>query len=179
MNGFQLADTLMSLDSTGIALLLYGVFILALAGLVVGALLMMGKNVPAATDWMIFFACIGCGVGVYVGALNDTHVKLQSGAYVIIMGWIVALIAQSISSAVNDNTTQRNVRSVDKKCRQCGTIFSGSYSACPSCGSSLYEEIRQTTKDGSNVEKKRCEKCNAFVPSDVFSCPKCGGDSFV
>ncbi|HCC36455.1 MAG TPA: hypothetical protein DEQ14_01910 [Treponema sp.] len=98
MNGFDLADMFMEMDSAGNAVLLYGVFFLALAGLVIGALLIMNKSVPIAADWVILLACIGCGLGVYFGALSEDSVKLQSGAYMIVVGWAVVLVAQLISN---------------------------------------------------------------------------------
>ncbi len=94
MNGFELADALADMDSSHNAVLLYGIFISALVGLLVGALLMMKKNVPVIIDWLALLVCIVCGVAVYLGALNDNSIELQSGAYVIVIGWVVALISQ-------------------------------------------------------------------------------------
>ncbi len=97
MDGFQLAELFMDRDSAGNALLLYGVFALSVLGLIIGALLLAKKNVPTAVDWVVLLACIGCGIAVYFGALKDDHVELETGAYVILTGWITSFIFQIIS----------------------------------------------------------------------------------
>jgi hypothetical protein len=94
MNGFQLAEIMIGQNTLG-GLLLYVLFISALAGVVIGALLLMKKNMPNFTDWIILLICIGSGLGVFL--ININGLSLQSGAYVILIGWIVALVAQIIS----------------------------------------------------------------------------------
>jgi RNA polymerase subunit RPABC4/transcription elongation factor Spt4 len=85
---------------------------------------------------------------------------------------------------------QRNVN--DKKCKQCNKTFPGTYTGCPHCGSSLYEELNQNTlsmsmktDNGYSVrkieesnEKKRCQTCGTSVPFDTYKCPRCGNTSF-
>jgi hypothetical protein len=94
MNGFQLAEIIIK-DTVLGGLFLYVLFISALAGVAIGALLLMKKNVPNFTDWIILLICIGSGLGVFF--MNINGLSLQSGAYVILIGWIVALVAQIIS----------------------------------------------------------------------------------
>ena len=95
MNGFQLADIMIKQNAVLGGLLLYVLFISALVGVVIGALLLMKKNIPNSTDWIILLICIGSGLGVFL--ININGLSLQSGAYVILIGWIVALVAQIIS----------------------------------------------------------------------------------
>jgi RNA polymerase subunit RPABC4/transcription elongation factor Spt4 len=81
--------------------------------------------------------------------------------------------------STNYNNEKQYSQSTNKKCRQCNTIYSGS--SCPKCGSSLYEEVQEstTTRDDNNVEKKKCRNCNKLVPADLFKCPDCGNDTFL
>jgi hypothetical protein len=97
MNGFQLADTFMGMKSTVNGLLLYVLFLSALGGVVIGVLIALKKSVPVVVDWIIIIACIGCGLAVYFGALSDNTIKLQSGAYMILIGWIAIFAMQIIS----------------------------------------------------------------------------------
>jgi hypothetical protein len=98
MDGFQLAKTFKQMDSAESAMLLYGLFSLAIVGLILGILLLMKKNMPVVIDWLILIACIACGIAVYLGTLNDDAIELESGAYMIIIGWVVVLISQIIPS---------------------------------------------------------------------------------
>jgi hypothetical protein len=97
MNGFQLANIMMNYDGTATALLLYLLFISAVAGVIIGILLLMEKKVKIFVDWIILIACIGSGLFVFFGSVNNGP-SLQTGAYVILIGWIVALLAQIIST---------------------------------------------------------------------------------
>jgi hypothetical protein len=45
---------------------------------------------------------------------------------------------------LTNNTRQKSTYAVNKKCRQCGIIYSGSHSSCPKCNFSLYEETNQS-----------------------------------
>ena len=89
MNAFQLTEYL----ETPSVVLLYGLFILAIAGIIIGVLLLMNKNIPVVADWVVILLCTG--VGIYL--LSTNELELQSGAYFIIIGFIIALIAQIIS----------------------------------------------------------------------------------
>jgi len=97
MNGFQVARTLKSADSTFSAFLLYLLFFSAIAGCVIGALLLMKKDVKPVFDWVSLLVCIGCGLFVYFNSLRSNKIKLQEGAFVILAGWIVAVVAQIVS----------------------------------------------------------------------------------
>jgi hypothetical protein len=96
-NGFQLAETLNDADNTFDAILMYLLFFSAIAGCVIGVLLLMKKNVKLVYDWVSLLICIGSGLFVYFNSLRSNEIDLQQGAYVILAGWIVALIAQIVS----------------------------------------------------------------------------------
>jgi len=102
MNGFQLAETFMKSESAFNGILLYVLFISAIAGLIIGALLVMKKNVPIKADWIVLSVCIVCGLIVYFRALSGQGISLQSGAYFILIGWIGILGAQIISKMKNE-----------------------------------------------------------------------------
>jgi MFS family permease len=97
MNGFQIAENLRDVGYNSSAVFLYVVFISALAGCIIGALLLMKKEVGISFDWICLPVCIGSGLFVYFDLLRDNEFKLQSGAYIILVGWGVSLIAQLIS----------------------------------------------------------------------------------
>ena len=95
MNGFELAENLAEYaDSGSYSMLLYALFISALAGIIIGALLLMKKNLPGAADWIPLLVCIV--LSIYL--LTKNEFELQSGAYVIITGCVVALVGQIIES---------------------------------------------------------------------------------
>ena len=96
-NGFQLAETMNDSDSTLDAILMYLLFFSAVAGCIIGALLLMKKKVKPEFDWISLLICIGSGLFVYFNSLRSNKIDLQQGAYVILVGWIIVLIAQIIS----------------------------------------------------------------------------------
>jgi len=96
-NGFQLAGTFKDSDSTLDAIFLYLLFFSAVAGCIIGVLLLMKKNVIPVLDWIFLLVCIGSGLFVYFNSLRNNEIDLQQGAYVILAGWIVALISQIVS----------------------------------------------------------------------------------
>jgi hypothetical protein len=104
-NGFQLAGTMKDSDQTFNAILMYLLFFSAAAGCVIGALLLMKKNVKPVFDWVSLLVCIGSGLFVYFNSLRNNKIDLQQGAFVILAGWIAALVAQ-IVSIIKKETTQ-------------------------------------------------------------------------
>jgi len=95
MNAFQLIEYV---DAPSPALII-GLFILAVLGILIGALLFAKKNVPVAVDWVIILAIIVIGVVL----LSKNELELQYGAYVIISGFSLALLLQ-IFSAIKKET---------------------------------------------------------------------------
>jgi len=94
MNGFQLAKYLDTFGNPLLAIILYFVLFSAIAGCIIGILLLIGKNVKLSYDWVCLSVCIGCGLIVYLTTLSNNGIKLQSGVYFIIIGWIIALFSQ-------------------------------------------------------------------------------------
>jgi len=97
-NGFEIAKSLNKGDETFSAILLYVLFAAAVVGAVIGVLLLLKNKVKVYIDWVCLLACIGSGLALYLPRLNDRiKPELQTGAYVILIGWIIALAAQVIS----------------------------------------------------------------------------------
>ena len=97
-NGFEIAKSLNNRDETFSAILLYVLFAAAVAGVLIGVLLLLKNKVKLYIDWVCLLACIGSGLALYLPRLNDRiKPELQTGAYVILIGWIIALAAQVIS----------------------------------------------------------------------------------
>ena len=95
MNGFKLADTFMQMDNAKVAMLLYVLFASALAGLVIGVLIMKIK-IPVTVDWLVIIVCIGSGIMLLLE--NSGDLKLQSCAYMMAAGFILTLLVQIIST---------------------------------------------------------------------------------
>jgi ribosomal protein L40E len=107
LNGFQFAELFISHTTRGvinptigviIVTLLYLWFASALAGLVIGVI-SLKKKIPIVVDWVIILICIGAGLGVVFSLVFILKLKVRflSGAYVILSGWIITVIAQIIS----------------------------------------------------------------------------------
>jgi hypothetical protein len=94
-NGFELADYMMQADQTFEGLLFYLLFIAAVAGVVIGVLLIAKLRVNPVMDWIPLVVCIASGLILYFRLLENA--KLQNGAYFIVAGWVVALLLQIIS----------------------------------------------------------------------------------
>jgi len=73
-----------------------------------------------------------------------------------------------------------NENNVQKKCRQCSTLYNGHN--CPKCGSSLYEETNLSNQVGGfkpisspvTGETWTCKKCNEINSITSSSCKGCG-----
>jgi FtsH-binding integral membrane protein len=99
MNGFEYAQLAMEQGgaSTIYGILMYGLLIFAIAGLIIGVLLLAKKSAPIFIDWLITLACIAGILFFSIDSTKDGAV-LQTGAYVIILGLIIAFIFQIISA---------------------------------------------------------------------------------
>jgi len=96
-NGFQIADFFMKNDNVLQGILTYLIFISAVIGVIIGALLLTGKaSIGSNIDLIVIIVSIAAGLIVYFGSMKN-NVKLQNGAYVIIVGWAVALVFQVLS----------------------------------------------------------------------------------
>jgi Na+/melibiose symporter-like transporter len=94
-NGFQIANYCMDEGEAFYGLLMYLLVISALIGVIIGVLLLKKKDVKPHIDWAVIIVCIASGIIVYFKFLDD--LELQSGAYFILVGWIIALLLQIIS----------------------------------------------------------------------------------
>jgi len=95
MNGFKLANTMMEMEKVFEGLLFYLLFLSAVAGVAIGVLLLINKNLNPIIDWVVIAVCIISGLFLYFKLLNEAD--LQTGAYVILIGWIAALALQVLS----------------------------------------------------------------------------------
>jgi len=99
LDGFEIASTFMDGDKVLQGLLTYLMFGAAVAGVVLGVLMMMGKGLGVKVDWIVIITCIASGLIVYLStALSDKSIKLDNGAYFILAGWIVSLGLQIFST---------------------------------------------------------------------------------
>jgi len=97
-NGFELAQSMNKLDKTVSMIFLYVVFCAAVLGCIIGLLLIVRRKIKTHYDWICVLASIGGGLVVYFSELDRIRVKdLQTGAFVILAGWIIALLAQFLS----------------------------------------------------------------------------------
>jgi hypothetical protein len=101
-NGFQIAEYMMKNHKALEGLLLYVLVISAAVGVVIGVLLLLRAPVKSGVDWTVVIACIASGLIVYF-SLSKNKPEFQSGAYLILAGWITALIAQVISKVKNES----------------------------------------------------------------------------
>jgi len=62
---------------------------------------------------------------------------------------------------------------VSKRCRQCSNIYHSGLN-CPSCGSSLYEEIQHNSSIINTENTWSCKKCNEVNPISSSICKGCG-----
>ena len=95
MNGFELANTFFENEQVFVGILMYLVFISAIAGIAIGVLLLIKKTIKSSVDWIIIGVCIVSGLIVYFTQLEE--LELNNGAYVILSGWIIALVGQIVS----------------------------------------------------------------------------------
>ena len=170
-SGFEIAKHFIGdEDSVVIGILMYLVFISAILGVITGVLLLQNMEVSSGFEWFCLLVCIVSGLIVYFTQLEGGP-ELQSGAYMIITGWIVAFIGQLVPDSNSANSNRRGGYYSNKKCRQCGNIYSGSNSLCPKCNSSLYEETNLSTYSG---ETWVCKKCNTQNKITASFCKDCG-----
>lgn len=98
-NGFELAEILVKTDkSLFLGILMYVLFVAAVLGVIIGIMLLMKKKVNVAYDWITILVSIGSGLIVYFKLFEKAKDALQTGAWVILIGWIVALVFMLIPS---------------------------------------------------------------------------------
>jgi hypothetical protein len=95
-NGLKIAEYLVRNDQVFFGVLLYILLISAIIGVFIGISILMSREPSGGIDWLVVIVCIGSGLYLYFKLLKDAP-KLQSGAYVILVGWIIALSCQILS----------------------------------------------------------------------------------
>jgi hypothetical protein len=101
MNGLKIADYMVKNNHAFEGILLYVLLISAIAGVLLGVLFLMNKGLAANIDWIVVIACIASGLIVYLRVLKRGP-DLQSGAHLILIGWIIALGGQILSKIKNE-----------------------------------------------------------------------------
>jgi tetrahydromethanopterin S-methyltransferase subunit C len=92
-NGFQIAHS--DYVKPELSMALYGLFISAIIGLVIGVLLLIKKNIPVVIDWLVVLVCMCCGLIPFF--MNVRQYQFQSGMYMILTGYALIFIAQIVS----------------------------------------------------------------------------------
>jgi len=100
-NGLEIAKFMVNNKHVFEGVLIYALLISAIIGVLIGALLLMNKRLAGGIDWIVVIVCIASGLIVYLGSLKNGP-KLQNGAYLILIGWIVALGGQLLSKMRNE-----------------------------------------------------------------------------
>ena len=95
-NGLEIANFMVNNKHVFEGLLVYVLLISAIAGALIGVLLLMNKRLSSSVDWLVIILCIASGLIVYLGSLKRGP-DLQTGAYLILIGWIVAFGGQLLS----------------------------------------------------------------------------------
>jgi len=139
--------------------------------------------------WLFLVTQIAIIVLIYTAA-SAGLIQIQSsgvfGLNIIIL-WRVLKLEKDGNSAW-DYMSGKTVlkKPVNKKCRQCGNIYSVYLNACPKCGSSLYEESSQETTSLSQLKDTTplfapvagdtwvCKNCNEVNRSTASLCKGCG-----
>jgi len=93
LNGFQIAEVMSGFSS----ILMYLMFLAAVAGIVVGILLLLNKEIlPVIAEWIILGVCVGSGIILYLSTLGK-GITYQIGSFVVLLGWIVAIAGHLIA----------------------------------------------------------------------------------
>jgi ribosomal protein L40E len=113
--------------------------------------------------------------GEYKGAFELTGFNwLVFGIYI----GLCAIAFYCAKSEGEDNYVQRGT--ANKKCRQCGTIFSCYATFCPKCNSEYTDQSINTTNSpitpiNTNYgDTWTCKKCNEINPKTSPKCKGCG-----
>ena len=94
-NGFKLASS--NGVNSQLSLALYGLFISAVIGLLIGVALLLNKGIPVIADWIVIGVCVCCGMIPYFINLEQYGRFYQSGVNVILIGYVLIIAAQVIS----------------------------------------------------------------------------------
>ena len=149
-NGFQIANR----DGQNPALkaALYVLFIAAIAGIIVGIMLMANKKVPIIIDWFITLTCMGCGLIPFFRNIKEWGRYYQSGAYFILIGIILSFIFLLIASVMNEQGAPISmVGSIDKLVDNAGNTVAENSDPINDTGGGRTQQI---SKSSVLAEKK-------------------------
>jgi hypothetical protein len=112
-NGFELANTFIE-SQVIIGILMYLIFISAISGVILGVLLLQNKEVSKGLDWFCLLACIVSGLIVYFIQFEGGP-ELQSGAYIILTGWIIAFLSLIVPDSIFAKIKSENITNSEEK----------------------------------------------------------------
>lgn len=103
-SGFQIAQFLIKQgkNNSGVVLcsiLMYALIIAAILGVLIGVLLLANKKVSISYDWLTLLVSFGAGIVVYVRMFERVKDALQAGAWVMLVGWILAFVLLLLSGS--------------------------------------------------------------------------------
>ena len=126
----------------------------------------------------------GLGVLIWVIGFGDTFSTIEIPCWISLGIYVVLTIVCILQRNNETGYQQKGNYLSNKKCRQCGTIYSSSFSSCPKCNFSLYEETNQsidvTISQNPPISVNygdtwTCKKCNEKNPNTAPTCKGCGG----
>jgi hypothetical protein len=103
-NGFEIADQLMKFNKTKFqGILMYVMFVSAVAGLALGVLSFLGRGLDGRLEWLAIALCIISGIIILITAdqkinLSRLFDNLKIGGCFIFIGWILAIVGQVLGS---------------------------------------------------------------------------------
>jgi ribosomal protein L40E len=137
-NGFQIANG--GSADPELIFALYGLFIAAIIGFIVGVVLMVNNKVPIIIDWLVTLTCMGCGLIPFFVNVNQWGRAYQSGAYLILIGIILSFVFLLIASFMGDTDYSNNATPINRNygdtwvCKKCNERNPITSPSCKSCG---------------------------------------------